>query len=277
MTNIEHHIPQHILKNWKTTEPKTKKQVIWVLKRDDLSIHYETLKNCCSKLYLYELYKNDLIIPNTENAIEDGLSILETIQGNIIKKIKEHKTLTNKEYNVLLLCIISQLYRNPKSIEAIKNGLYKTSQELNESISEEDLYNFSKLIAYPMNRINTKSTFYTYYTKTIQLLSKKNLYVLTLPILTNQNKYSFLLGYDIPVFGKSIIINNKVETDYYFPITPLHCLYLSTKTLTNDFYIQIDLEQALEINNHLLSLVNNDKVIGCSKEFLEQIKIEKNL
>lgn len=274
-THNEHYVPKHILKNWESKNNKTNQPIYYLLDTKTLTINHKySVKNFGYKYNMYEMLKQNNIIDGTENALEKGLGLIETRQGMIIKKIKQGLDLSNDECTFLILCTISQMLRVPKVLEVIENALYKTSKQLNEPVSEDDIKNIAKLIAVPISRIKVDESITQYYIRLIYDISKKYFYILTIKPIVNLQNYSFVCGQDIPVVSiTEIFSKNKSNNVLYFPISPRHCLIFSDTYIQDELYVYININKINGIN--LVLFEKNDLLLGY-KECLENLKENMN-
>lgn len=219
MTNAinQHYVPQFLLKNFQIKEKKGKESAIFIFDKVANKEYQGPIKSTGAERYFYEVKEQSY-------TIEDKLGEYESITGEIIRKILEHKglkRLTRKEKIIISKFLALQILRVP--------AMRKSFSGFTEAMEEK--FNYFESLGVPKPTQNEEKIAHCDFT-----LSSVNTFF---PFIYNKDwllcesvSEEYIIG-DNPVVlnntfnrerGNLGLASNGVEI--YMPISPRYCLLL---------------------------------------------------
>ncbi len=264
ITKKEHFTPQMILKNHACKQKKKNNNKIqyftYVYDKEKDSEYIADIENICHQRNLYELYTEEGIIDQKErNAIEKVFArALEPNWEQIIFKIINKKTLTNRDEAFIYLLFALQILRTPAAMNTVREWLEQSSQELNLNLSKNDIDRYTKLASFIWGESSPEVN-WILYKFMFPVIQDKNL------VIYRTTSENFVLNCSNPVLW---LVSINSQFDFFFPITSTICLGLVTGK--PDKEMNISKECVDFINRH--NFTNFGRFICSSKPIKERIE-----
>jgi len=239
----QHYVPQFLLKNFQIVGKKGKESAIFIFDKSTNKEYQGPIKSTASERYFYE-------VKEYSYTIEDKLGEYESVAGEIVRKILEHKSLkrmTRKEKIIISKFIALQILRVP----AMRNSFAAFTDVIDKKFNYFESTGMSKptdveeKITHCNFILQSVNTFFPFIYNKDWLLCES----------TNEE---YIIG-DNPVVlnntfnsarGNLGLASNGVEI--YMPISPKYCLLLVCSSVRKSISAKLSNPPAnVEIQPHI--------------------------